>query len=103
MAKRVTEAEIQESIRFADGGSAAAGHFVTRPEASADVVQALRSQITFDEAVDRAAERAKATELLLIQEEILAGFGPDGPTEGGPSLREDREADDSSLDKRIKE
>ncbi len=57
-ARILTEDEIEESIRFADGALAAAGHFVKSPESDADIRQALRGEITFDEAVERAASRA---------------------------------------------
>lgn len=59
MAKRtLTEAEIEESTQFGNAALAAAGH-VAKPEAQADARRALRGGITFDEAVRRAAARAK--------------------------------------------
>lgn len=61
MAKRksLTKDEVDESIRFADGALAAAGHRVDRREVRDDAHRALRGEITFDEAVKRAAARAK--------------------------------------------
>lgn len=58
--KTLTEAQIAESIRFADGGMAAAGHFVNSPESDNDIREALTGRISFDNAVERAAKRAKA-------------------------------------------
>lgn len=57
--KTLTDDEIEESIRFANGASAAAGHFVHSEESDRDVRQALRGEISFDEAVERAAARAQ--------------------------------------------
>jgi hypothetical protein len=59
----LTETEIEESIRFANGALAAAGHFVTSEEAQADLRAALEGKITFDEAVERAAARALRAEI----------------------------------------
>lgn len=58
--KILTEAQIAESIRFADGAMAAAGHFVKSRESDRDLREALTGRITFDAAVKRAAKRAKA-------------------------------------------
>lgn len=55
----LTEDEVVESIRFADSASAAGGHFVDLPESDDDLRAALRGEITFDEVVARALERAK--------------------------------------------
>lgn len=57
--KNLTPHEIRESIRFADGALAAAGHQVKRRDARVDARRALRGEISFDEAIDRAAARAK--------------------------------------------
>jgi hypothetical protein len=54
----LTDDEIEEAIRFANAASAAAGIVVTSPESDKDIREALRGDITFDEAVERAAERA---------------------------------------------
>jgi hypothetical protein len=59
MTKRtLTDAEIEESIRFADAANAAAGHIVKSTESDEDIRSALRGDITFDEAIERAAARA---------------------------------------------
>lgn len=58
---RLTDEEIEESIRFADSALAAAGHAVNSPESDADIRAALRGEITYDEAVRRAISSAKET------------------------------------------
>ena len=55
--RSLTEDEIEESIRFADGALAAAGHFARHAEDDEDIRRALRGEITFDEAVERVASR----------------------------------------------
>lgn len=55
--QRLTDDEVEEAIRFANGASAAAGILVTSQESDNDIREALRGQITFDEAVERAAQR----------------------------------------------
>lgn len=57
--KQLNNDEIDESIRFADGAFAAAGHIVHRRDVRDDARRALRGEITFDEAIKRAAARAK--------------------------------------------
>lgn len=57
-ARTLSEKEIEESIRFADGALAAAGHFVNRPEPDLDIRQALRDEITPEEVVRRTVARA---------------------------------------------
>lgn len=52
----LTKEEIEESIRFAAGVSAAAGYFVG-DEVQDEARRALRGEITFDEAVERVARR----------------------------------------------
>lgn len=56
--RALSEEEIEESIRFADGALAAAGHFVSRPESDRDIRQALRGEITSEEVVRRTVARA---------------------------------------------
>lgn len=58
--KFLTEAQIAESIRFAGGAMAAAGHFVKSRESDRDLREALTGRISFDATVKRAAKRAKA-------------------------------------------
>lgn len=58
--RRLAADEIDESIRFADGALAAAGHFADRRAARDDARRALRDEISFDEAVARAAARQEA-------------------------------------------
>jgi hypothetical protein len=57
-ARALSEDEIEESIRFADGALAAAGHFVDRPESDRDIRQALRDEITSEELVRGTVARA---------------------------------------------
>ncbi len=57
--KHLTKQQVDESIRFADGAFAAAGHKVDRDEVRIDARRALRGEISFDEAIKRAAARAK--------------------------------------------
>lgn len=59
MSRTLTEAQIEESLLFADAALAAAGHFVNSPESDRDIRAALRGEITFDEAVARAIEASK--------------------------------------------
>lgn len=56
--RALSEEEIEESIRFADGALAAAGHFVNRPESDRDIRQALRDEITSNEVVRWTIARA---------------------------------------------
>jgi hypothetical protein len=58
--KKLTEEEVQESLRFANGAMAAAGLGPPDPESEADILAALRDEITFDEAAARAIRRALA-------------------------------------------
>lgn len=59
MARILTDAEVDESLRFADSALAAAGHFVNSEESDFDIRAALRGEITFKEVSHRAAVRAK--------------------------------------------
>ncbi len=59
MTRRLTGAQIDQSIRFADSAMAAAGHFVKSPAADRDLREALSGEISFDDAVSRAIARAK--------------------------------------------
>lgn len=53
----LTDEEIQQSLDFADGALALAGHFVTDPASTEDIRQMLRGEITADEAIERAYQR----------------------------------------------
>lgn len=56
--RTLTEAEIEESVRFADGCSAAAGHFVDDPAADDQVRKYLHGNLTLDEHYARALAHA---------------------------------------------
>lgn len=60
--RALTPAQVEESIRFADGALAAAGHTASGTQVRADARRALRGEISFDEAVKRAAARARQAE-----------------------------------------
>jgi bifunctional DNA-binding transcriptional regulator/antitoxin component of YhaV-PrlF toxin-antitoxin module len=45
--------------------------------------------------------RSRSASMRQIRAEVSSGFGPDGPRRHSTSLREDREADDASLDRRM--
>lgn len=55
----LSEHDVEKSIKFANGALAAAGHKVKNEDSDRDLVSALRGEISFDEAVERAARRAR--------------------------------------------
>lgn len=54
----LTPEQVEESIRFGRGVLASAGHFVRADEVERDARLALTGEISFDEAVQRAIDRA---------------------------------------------
>lgn len=48
---------VDDAVAFAEGLTAAAGGTSAAPEAEADLRAAIRGEITFDDAVDRAYRR----------------------------------------------
>lgn len=58
----LTTDQVEESIKFADGALAAAGHVVRGRKVRDDARRALRGEISFDDAVKRAAARARQAE-----------------------------------------
>ena len=60
--RRLTEGEVEESVRFADSALAAAGHQVDDADSDADIRAALRGEITYDEAVRRAIAGATSSQ-----------------------------------------
>lgn len=65
MKRDLSQAEIDRSMAFGDGLLAAAGMSVTDPATRADAELALRGEITFDEAIDRAAIRVTGIDQAL--------------------------------------
>ena len=59
-------AQVEESIRFADGALAAAGPTANGTQVRSDARRALRGEISFDEAVKRAAARARKAERTRV-------------------------------------
>ena len=59
MSNDLTPEQVEESIRFAEGASAAAGITELSPEVWDDARSALRGEISFDEAIQRALDRAQ--------------------------------------------
>jgi hypothetical protein len=57
MPRKLTDEEVEESLRFGHALSAAAGHVVDRPEADDDIRRVLRGEMTEDEYIRRVLER----------------------------------------------
>jgi hypothetical protein len=55
----MTEEQIDEALLLADAALAAAGHLHRDPDNEADIREALRGNITFDEVVRRSVERIR--------------------------------------------
>jgi hypothetical protein len=60
MAEVLTEEQIDEALLLAEAVSAAAGHSYHDPEHEADLREAARGHITFDEGVRRGVERIRS-------------------------------------------
>lgn len=60
MARKLTEAQVEESLRFGMGALAAAGHVVTSSEVADDIRALLQEKITMGEYEERAYRRAMA-------------------------------------------
>ena len=60
MTVELTEEQIDRAILLADAALAAAGHSYSEPDNDADLREALRGHITFDEVVRRGVERIRA-------------------------------------------
>jgi hypothetical protein len=56
----LTEDQIDQAILLADAALAAAGHSYREPENDADLREALRGHMSFDEVVRRGVERIRA-------------------------------------------
>ena len=56
----LSEGQIDEALLFADAAMAAAGHSYQDPENEADIREAARGHMTFDEVVRRGAERIRS-------------------------------------------
>ena len=60
MAVVLTEEQIDEALLLADAAMAAAGHSYHDPENEADIREAARGHMTFDEVVRRGVERIRS-------------------------------------------
>ena len=56
----MTEAQIDEAILFSDAALAAAGHSFHEADNEADLREALRGRLTFDEVIRRGMERIQS-------------------------------------------
>lgn len=57
MARKLTEAEVEESLNFANGAMAAAGHSVTDPDTVSDIRSSLYGDMTREEYMARLYDR----------------------------------------------